>query len=487
MLEKDIKKQVDEKEKKIQWWQLSLIGGGTIIGAGFFLGTGLSIQLAGPSIIFAYLLGGITAFLVFNALAEMSVHDPSPGSFRTYAKKAFGSGMGFMSGWIYWLAGIFIMSSEITALSIFTQFWYPYFPLWAFSVMYALLGFGINFMGVSNLGKIEAVFALVKMTSLLIFVGIALLLLTGIIPHMNTSAGLIHASMISYHTWFPNHLSGMWTAMLFVLFSFGGIEIIGIASNELKEKNKIFRAGNVLLLSLTALYILSIFMVIALVSWKHISSASSPFVTALHAFTLPYMGSLFNLIIISAAFSTMVGTLYSISRIMISLAQDGDAPHQLAKKNSRGAAAGALLLSGFGLAFAILLSYLLPKTVYVFITTAAGILLILNWIIILSSQLKLHYAAKRAGQTFPLRMAGFPYTSWVGIILIAAAITGSLVHNEERVGFLISMAMVAAVLLGYLILSRRRQSQPEPSDDSKQVFAWASKLAKSMAEKEKAR
>ena len=157
----DSKKHEREKgnTKGIEWWQLSLIGIGSIIGAGFLLGTGLSIKTAGTSMIFAYLLGGIIAFLAFSALAEMSVHDPQPGSFRTYARLAFGERIGFVSGWMYWISGVLIMSSEVTALSIFTQYWFHHVPLWIFAIIYSVLGLGINLLGMRNFGKIETLFA----------------------------------------------------------------------------------------------------------------------------------------------------------------------------------------------------------------------------------------------------------------------------------------------------------------------------------------
>ncbi|MEH7110369.1 amino acid permease, partial [Bacillus sp. JJ1764] len=174
-------KESDNEEKgekgDLAWWQLSLIGIGSVIGAGFFLGTGLSIKTAGPAILINYVIAGITAYFVFSAIAEMTVADPQPGSFRTYAKKAYGRSMGFLSGWIYWLAGIFIMSSEAVALGTFTQYWLPHVPLWMFTVGYVVAAFAINLLGVSNFGKIESLFGIIKLSTLVIFIFFGLLIL----------------------------------------------------------------------------------------------------------------------------------------------------------------------------------------------------------------------------------------------------------------------------------------------------------------------
>lgn len=290
----------------LAWWQLSLIGIGSVIGAGFFLGTGLSIKTAGPAILINYLIAGLTAFFVFSAIAEMTVANPQSGSFRTYAKIAFGHSMGFVSGWVFWLAGIFIMSSEAVALGTFTQFWFPHVPLWIFTVAYVVVAFGINILGVKNFGKIESLFAIVKLSTLVIFIFFGLLILFHMISPQPMNLNVTDA----WSPLFPKGAKGMWAALIFVFFSFGGIEVMGVASSELKNKNEIPKAGIALLIALVSVYILSIFFVLYFVSWTKINETESPFVTALSIFHIPYIGSLLNLIIISAAFSTMVGALF---------------------------------------------------------------------------------------------------------------------------------------------------------------------------------
>ncbi len=432
------------------WWQLSLIGIGSIIGAGFFLGTSLSIKTAGPAILINYFAAGITAFFVFSALAEMTVRDPAPGSFRTYARKAFGNSMGFLSGWMYWLAGVLIMSSEVVALATFTKFWFPHVPLWVFSIMYAAIAFGINLLGVKNFGKIESLFAVLKLSTLIIFVVFGFLLITHIIAPQAVSLSVRNVSA----SFIPNGLAGMWSALIFVFFSFGGIEVVGIASSELKNKHEVPKAGIGMLLALTAVYILSLFFVLSMVSWADIDDTKSPFVTALASFNIPYMDSIFNIIIISAAFSTMVGALFSVTNILISLSDDRDAPRMFAEKNKKGTPIKALLLTGMALAAFLVFSYVMPGTIYEYVTTAAGVMLILNWIIILSSQIKLR--AQPQKQQTGFKMAGYPYTSYLGIVLIIITVSGGLFHPVQRMGVFISFGLIAVILVSHLLLFRSR-------------------------------
>lgn len=438
-------------EKGLSWQQLSLIGVGSIIGAGFFLGTGLSIRTAGPSVLIGYMIAGITTFIVFASLAQMTANDPQPGSFRAYARIAFGRSAGFLSGWVYWLSGVLIMSSEIVALSTFTEYWFPNVPLGVFAIAYAALGFVINFLGVRNFSQVESTFAIVKLAILVGFIVFGALFVFGAIHPATTAA----AATAGVHPWFPHGFKGLWSAMVIIFFSFGGIEVVGVTASELRRKEDIMKSGTALLLSLVLIYVLALYLVLRMADWHGLSEATSPFVTALSAFSIPYLDSLFNLVIISAAFSTMVGALFSISRIVVSLAEDGDAPRGLAALNRRGVAWKSLLLTAAALAVSIGCSYVLPNTMYEYVTTAAGVMLILNWILILAAYLKLHASQHPAHK--PRRTIVHPYAAYVAIGFILVALSGALLHRNERIGLCLSAALIVIVLLASRLVAARRK------------------------------
>ncbi len=439
-------------DHQLHWWQLTLIGIGSIIGAGFFLGTGLSIERAGPSVLIDYLIAGLIAFLVFSALAEMSVHDEETGSFRKYAQEAFGHSMGFMSGWMYWVSGLLIMASEITALGLFTQYWFPSVPLWLFMIMYTAIGLGINLLGVNNFSTLESLFAVVKLATLIGFIGFGLLFLFDFI----SPASSVQTEAAKFSSLLPNGLMGTWSAMIFVLFSFGGIAVVGLMSSELKHKDETPKAGLVTVVALTIIYILSIFFVLYMISWSVISEDESPFVTALSQFEIPFISSIFTVILITAAFSTMVGALFSITKVIVSLSHAGDAPKALDKHTKRGVATRALGVNAIALSVMIVISYVLPDKVYEYLTTAAGIMLILNWVVILASQIKnrRHYAEKPTKKTY-FKMIGSPFTSYLGIALIAVAITGAAFQEGERIGLLISIGIMGVIFISYLFVRKK--------------------------------
>ncbi|ERJ11921.1 amino acid permease [Haloplasma contractile] len=444
--EKNIKK---GKKPHLTWRQLTMIGIGSVIGAGYFLGTGLSISTAGPAILLVYLIGGLTAFLVFCSLAEMTVNIDTPGSFRGYAKMAFGHCAGFTIGWMYWLSGILVIASELVALSTFTQYWFPSIPLWIFSIIYAALGFLINIMGLSNFSKIESIFALIKMTTLIAFTVFGALLLFNVITpqEIDTSTSQVFESFM------PNGVIGMWSSLVFVLFTFAGVAFMGVASSELKHKRDIPKAGIAMFTLLLAFYTIPLFFIFVMVPWTEINDSNSPFVTALSAFNIPYIDSIFNIIIISAAFSTMVGAIFSITKVLVSLANDNDAPKILAVINKRGVATKALLLSALVLIVTVVLVFLLPDTIYEYVTTSAGVILIINWIVIIASQFKLRPTYKD-NDTF--KAFCFPYDSYLALCLIFIALTGALVERNQRIGVFMSIGFILIILLCYRFIYRKK-------------------------------
>lgn len=435
----------------ITWWQLCLIGIGSIVGAGFFLGISVAIKLTGPSVIIAFLIAGLISYIAFTSLAEMKINDPETGSFRDYARKAFGDNIGFLSGWMFWIAGVLIMSSEVTALSVFSRYWFPQIELWVFSVIYSCLGLGINLLGVKDFGKIESFFAIVKIAALFSFLIFGMLFIFGYASPKETAAGSAVISLTALN-WFPQGITGLWSSMIFALFPFAGVAVVGAASKELKKSESLTKAINVLMLALTFLYVSSIMMILKMVYWDQILVSKSPFISALSEFHLPYLGSVFNVIIISAAFSTFVGALFAITNVLISLAKDHEAPKIVLKKDKRGVNVIALLIGTSGLFITILLSIVLPNTIYEYLATSAGVLLISNWIIILASQIKnrKNYSVNRISTEKPFKMLFAPYSSYLGIFLIILTLIGVTFDPMHRIGLFVGIAIVVIIYLSSL-------------------------------------
>ncbi|OKP85440.1 transporter [Paenibacillus helianthi] len=435
-------------DKKLKWWQLSLLGVAGTIGTGYFLGSSLAISIGGPAILLAYLLAAAGTYVVFDALSRMTADHPEQGSFRSYAKKAFGSWAGFASGWVYWFSELLIMGSQLTALSIFARFWFPDVPMWIFAAGFGLTGLLIVFFGNKGFDRVENVLAVIKVAAILMFMVLAAALLAGWIGGGKYTPKL----PLTYKALFPAGGIGLWSAFIFAFYAYGGIEVLGIMSYRLNKPEEAPKAGKVMLLLLTAVYVVSIGLVVTMVPLNAFNPKESPFVLALASDHLAFVPHLFNGVLIIAGFSTMTASLYAVTSMMLTLAQEGDAPQLFSRKLKGKYPLLAMCLISVGLIAAIVMSLLLPGKVYEYITTAAGLMLLYNWAFILLSSGKLLRAAKLSG-----------FKRWIGLVLIGAAVAGTLFHEISRPGFYISLLLVALIAASDLIVHKVRKKREASS------------------------
>lgn len=440
-----------KNEKKLKWWQLSLLGVAGTIGTGYFLGSGLAISIGGPAVLIAYILAAVGTYIVFDALSRMTANHPEQGSFRSYAKKAFGNWAGFCSGWVYWFSELLIMGSQLTALSIFSRFWFPAVPMWIFAAGFALLGLVIVFFGNKGFDRVENVLAVIKVAAILMFLIIATALLDGWIGGGKYTPKV----PLTYSALFPKGGLGLWSAFLFAFYAYGGIEVLGIMSYRLQKPKDAPKAGKVMLLTLVTLYVLSIGLAVTMVPLSAFNPKESPFVLALSSDHLAFMPHLFNGVLIVAGFSTMIASLYAVTSMMITLAQEGDAPRLFARKWKDKYPFFALILITGGISGAVVMSLLLPGKVYEYITTAAGLMLLYNWSFILLSSGRL------------LKASRFNTVKrWLGLFLIGLAVSGTLVHSLSRPGLYISLLLVTLIAISDWILTRVRRLTANDEKDS---------------------
>lgn len=428
---------VTPEKKKLQWWQLSLIGVGCTIGTGFFLGSGLGIKLAGPAILISFLLAACTTYIVYEALAKMTQKDPQKGSFRTYSRKAFGRSFGFLNGWVYWFSEMLIMGSQLTALSLFSRFWFPEFPLWIFAAIYGGLGLIVIMIGAKLFEPLENVSAIVKVSAILMFVIIVILGLSGIIDGKGTfdfpDAG---------KEFFPTDWKKTWSSLVFAFFAFGGIEVLGIMSMRLEKKEDAPKAGKVMIFALTFIYILSLGFVVMMLPWNKINLNESPFLTVLNYYPIKFISHLFNGALIIAGFSTMSASLFSVTTMLITLSEDRDAPKVLSKKGRFAIPLPAFAVTVTGLLISIVLSRIMPDKVYEYFTTGAGLLILYNWLLILLTYSKLNELKTKE-----------KVKRTIGLGLITLAIVGTIIEKDTRMGFFVSLVFVSFVGLITIIMA----------------------------------
>ncbi|MEK5146410.1 amino acid permease [Psychrobacillus sp. FSL K6-4615] len=431
----------NKEDGHLAWWQLSLIGVGCIIGTGFFLASSIAIQMTGPSVILAFTMAACATYIVFEALAKMSANDPQKGSFRTYAKKAYGRWAGFSSGWVYWCSEILIIGSQLTAISLLTKLWFPKVALWIFALIYAICGLLVLFIGAKAFGKLESVFAVMKIAAIFMFIIIAVLALTGVIdgnPKDNIPSTL--------EGFFPKGILGFWSALLFAFYAHGGIEVMGVMAIYLKKKEDAPKSGKVMLGLLGIIYVTSLILALLLMPYTKFKDDKSPFVTALSGFNLDFFPHVFTAAIIIAGFSTMSASLFSVTTILTTLSEEGDAPAIFSKQTKKKfkTPLPAIALTSVGLILSIVTSLLLPDKVYQYITTAAALMLLYNWLFILAMYHRLVDTTKAD-----------KVKRVIGIILVSAAVSGALYHSTSRPGFFISLIFLSIIAIIVLFLRKK--------------------------------
>ncbi|MGB3101576.1 MAG: amino acid permease [Psychrobacillus psychrotolerans] len=431
----------NKEDGHLAWWQLSLIGVGCIIGTGFFLASSIAIQMTGPSVILAFTMAACATYIVFEALAKMSANDPQKGSFRTYAKKAYGRWAGFSSGWVYWCSEILIIGSQLTAISLLTKLWFPKVALWIFALIYAICGLLVLFIGAKAFGKLESVFAVMKIAAIFMFIIIAVLALTGVIdgnPKDNIPSTL--------EGFFPKGILGFWSALLFAFYAHGGIEVMGVMAIHLKKKEDAPKSGKVMLGLLGIIYVTSLILALLLMPYTKFKDDKSPFVTALSGFNLDFFPHVFTAAIIIAGFSTMSASLFSVTTILTTLSEEGDAPAIFSKQTKKKfkTPLPAIALTSVGLILSIVTSLLLPDKVYQYITTAAALMLLYNWLFILAMYHRLVDTTKAD-----------KVKRVIGIVLVSAAVSGALFHSTSRPGFFISLIFLSIIAIIVLFLRKK--------------------------------
>lgn len=432
---------MNTKEKGLSAWQLTMMALGTVIGGSFFLGSSVAIHSAGPSIIISYILGGILVYFILFAFSEMTVNNPSEGSFRTFATEAFGKGTGFVTGWVYWTGMVLAMSSEATAVSILVREWFP-----NISIIYLggaiIIGVTLlNLLGASKLSKLESGLAAVKILTIVAFIVLAILIVLGVFGG-NKDTG---AQVIQAEPFLPEGIQGMAGSMLIVIFSYAGFEIIGLAASETKNpRETIPKAIHYTVFCLLGLYIISISLLLLLIPTKEMTEDTSPMVAALNRMGINWAGTVINFVLITAILSTMLAAMFGLGRMIRSLADEGMAPSLLKERTD--VPYKGILFSGLAMLFGLALGILLPR-IYLFLISSGGFALLFTYVIIMASHIK--YRKKNGMPRDKLKLRGFPYSSLFTLILLIAAIISMPLISGQGVGLIAGIIMILFYSLCY--------------------------------------
>lgn len=432
---------------------IQLIALGGSIGTGLFLGISQTIKLAGPSVILGYALAGLIAFFMMRQLGEMVVEEPVSGSFSYFAYKFWSPFAGFMSGWNYWVLNVLVCMAELSAIGLYVQYWWPEIPTWISALGFFVLINAINLLHVKVFGETEFLFSMIKILAIIGMIGYGAWLLA-------SGHGGAHASISNLWAlggFFPNGISGLIMAMAIIMFSFGGIELVGIAAAETKNPTTtIPKAVNQIVYRVLLFYVLTIIVLLSLFPWNQIAEGGSPFVLIFDSLGSQGVATVLNFVVLTAAISVYNGTSYGTSRMLLGLAEQGNAPQFLKKINQRGIPYAAILCSALVTLLCVVLNYIFPEKAFKLLMSLVVSAIVINWMMLALTHLKFkqRMLALQKSTLFPTLI--YPISNYICIVFMLGILVVMWLTPDMRIGVMLIPLWIGCLTLTYWFKQRSK-------------------------------
>ena len=408
-------------QRRLSPRQLTMLALGGAIGVGLFLGSGITVQLAGPGMILSYLLSAVVAMIVAYALAEMAVVHPVSGAFGIYAETYLSKWAGFTVRATYGLVQMIAIGAEVTAVAIYFGYWLPHVPQWVWVSTASLALVAVNSLQVGRFGEFEYWFAMIKVSAIIAFIVVGAALIFGV----GAKPALGFSNLTANGGFLPFGFKGVWLAVTLALTSYMGIEVIAVTAGEAQDPQaSVPKAMRTIVFRLIIFYVIAILAMLAMTPWRQLGSgngiAGSPFVRAFSGVGIPYAASIMNLVVITAALSSCNTDLYLTTRMLFSLSRGGYAPSWLGHLAGNGVPLRALGVSTIGMAAAILLAIYAPSQAFLLLYGVAVAGMFFVWMVILITHLRFRKSTMSSGIQLPIKLIFSPYSNWLGIGALAA-------------------------------------------------------------------
>lgn len=399
--------------------QLIAIGGA--IGTGLFLGAGKAIQLAGPSILLTYAITGMVIMLMMRALGELMLSNLNYHSFLDFVADYLGVRMAFVTGWTYWFCWISLAMADLTATGMYICYWFPNLPQWLPEVIALCILLGLNLVAVSLYGELEFWLALIKVVAIIALIAVGIFM---IIVGFKTDAGRVSVSNLWRHGgFFPNGALGFIMSFQMATFAFTGVEVVGLVGGETSNPKKVIpKAINSIPVRVVLFYIGSLFAIMCIYPWTSVTANESPFVSVFADVGIVAAASIVNFVVLSAAVSACNSAIYSTSRMVRSLAQEGNAPHSFKKLTSHKVPGNALIFSTLVIFITVIMNYFIPSKVFTIASSLATICFVFVWVIIVITHWRYRQLNPQKAAASNFKMPFYPYSSYFVVLFFTMVI-----------------------------------------------------------------
>jgi len=424
---------------------------GSAIGTGLFYGAADAIKMAGPSVLLAYLIGGVVAFIIMRALGEMSVNNPQASSFSRYAQDYLGPMVGYITGWTYCFEILIVAIADVTAFSIYMGVWFPEVPHWIWVLSVVLIIGAINIMSVKVFGELEFWFSFFKVAIIIVMILAGIGIIFWGIGNGGQPTG-IH-NLWTQGGFFSHGIIGMLLSLQMVMFAYGGIEIIGITAGEAVDpKKSIPKAINSVPWRILVFYLGTLFVIMSIYPWYQVGTNGSPFVLTFQHLGITIAASILNFVVITASISAVNSDVFSVGRMLHGMAEQGNAPKVCTAISKRGVPWVTVVTMMCAMLVAVYLNYLMPENVFLVIASLATFATVWVWIMILCSQIAFRRSLNQnqiKALDFPLR--GGVFTSVVSIIFLLFIIGLIGYFPATRVSLYVGFAWIALLVISYYL------------------------------------
>ena len=451
----------DDLQRNLTNRHIQLIAIGGAIGTGLFMGSGKTISVAGPSIIFVYTIIGVMLFFVMRAMGELLLSNLQYRSFIDFSSDLLGPWAGFFTGWTYWFCWIVTGIADVIAISAYSQFWFPDLPQWAPAIACVGLLLGLNLLTVKLFGEIEFWFAMIKIVAIVALVGTGLYMVgAAFVSPAGRAASL--SNLWNDGGMFPNGMMGFFAGFQIAVFAFVGIELVGTTAAEAKDPERTLpRAINSIPVRIIVFYVLALIAIMAVTPWRDVVPGKSPFVELFVLAGLPAAAGVINFVVLTSAASSANSGVFSTSRMLYGLALKGDAPRAFHRLSRSSVPSRGLLFSCTCLLAGAFLMWVVPDLVEAFtlVTTVSAILFMFVWSLILLSYIA--YRRQRAAlhEASRYKMPGGVAMCWACLVFFAAILGLLTLQADTRQALVVTPAWFALLAIAYQFVRRQASRQ----------------------------
>ncbi|EGP4934102.1 amino acid permease [Enterococcus faecium] len=417
MEDKKLKKQLSSRH-------ITMLALGGAIGAGLFKGSGEAIGIAGPSVLIAFLIGGMILYIVMKGLGKIvlsggDTHHGLSGLIRPY----LGAHAADFTDWVYWSMWIINIIAEAVAAASFLQLWFPHIPAWVFVFMLAVLTTIINLYSVRLFAETEYWLAFAKISVIILLIIFAAYLVgqqmlgTGVFPTLQ--------QLTDHGGFTPHGMKGIISSLLVVIYSYGGSELIAITVSEADDpKRAIPKAIKGVMGRIISFYIIPLFLLLIIFPWNTLAGTNvSPFVMVFEKMNIPFAADIVNFVIVLALFSSINSGVYASSRILFFRLKDRKgSSRKLAVLNKHQVPQRAVLFCTSVLYLGVALSYFVGDKLFGYLAGSLSYTVLLIWIIISAASFVL---ALRKGTLWDKGISFFALAV-LGLIFLGILFTNSI-------------------------------------------------------------